>query len=59
MEREMSPQPRTGPRLRRLLAVALSGGLGVFALPVDANAIAKTPVPATATSVSSIDQPGD
>jgi hypothetical protein len=56
MEKVTTPQQRRRPPFRRLLAVALSGGLGVFAFAVDAPLLAKQGGPAPPTNISSIDQ---
>jgi hypothetical protein len=56
MNKAMAPQPRKRPPLRRLLATALSGGLGVFAIAVDTTPIATAAAPAQQSSVTPTDQ---
>jgi hypothetical protein len=60
MEPELPPQPRGKPPLRRILAAALSGGLGVFGLAVDASqtntAVGSAP---PAANVSPVDPSSD
>jgi hypothetical protein len=56
MKEPMAPQPRKRPPLRHLLATALSGGLGVFAIAVDAAPIAKPVAPPQQSSITPTDQ---
>jgi hypothetical protein len=56
MDKVTPPQQRRRPPFRRLLAAALSGGLGVFALAVDAPLVAKQAAATHPTNISSIDQ---
>jgi hypothetical protein len=56
MDKASAPQQRRRPPFRRLLAAALSGGLGVFAFAVDAPLVAKQAGPTPPTNISSIDQ---
>lgn len=56
----MPPQARPKLSLRRLLAAALSGGLGVFGLAVETTpANASTAAPMPPATVASVDQPPD
>jgi hypothetical protein len=55
MENATSLHQRRRPPLRRLLAAALSGGLGVFAFAVDAPPVAKPLAPTPPASISSTD----
>jgi hypothetical protein len=56
MNEPVAPQ-RTRPSLRRLLATALSGGLGVFALATDATPATKPTTPTPPSSITTVDQP--
>jgi hypothetical protein len=56
MENKTPPLQRRRPPLRRLLAAALSGGLGVFAFALEAPLVAKAVAPAQPTSITSIDE---
>jgi hypothetical protein len=57
MNLEMAPQPRKRPPLRRLLATALSGGLGVFAIAVDAAPVVNPVAPTQQASITPTDRP--
>jgi hypothetical protein len=60
MESTTPPQARPKLSLRRLLAAALSGGLGVFGLAVETTpANASTAAPMPPATVASVDQPPD
>jgi hypothetical protein len=60
MAYEMPPDTRSKLPLRRFLAAALSGGLGVFGLAVDSSAATKSASPtAPPASVASADPQGD
>jgi hypothetical protein len=57
MENKTAPEQPRRPPLRRLLAAALSGGLGVFAFTLDAPLVTKPVAHGPPTSISSIDRP--
>lgn len=60
MEPEVPPQPRSRPPLRRFIAAALSGGLGIFGIAVDASQAGTATGTATPpANVSPADPPSD